>query len=151
MMPNHVHGTIVIRHDDCRGEVASPIAVSPIPKTKQGGDTPPLRRHTLGQIVAFFKYQSAKQINHTRNTAGVPLWQRNYYEHIIRGEEETDRICTYIIENPMKWGNDEDNPETIEKLAKRPDKEERVRVCKKLRRQGAQKMRNEAYLLGTSQ
>jgi len=134
VMPNHFHGIIVIRHDDCRGEVASPIAVSPIPKTKQrgdipeGGETPPLRRRTLGQIVGYFKYQSAKQINHIRNTPGVPVWQRNYYEHIIRSEEEMDRIRTYIIENPAKWAEDEDNPANMDKRVKSPDKEERVRT-----------------------
>jgi hypothetical protein len=82
----------------------------------------------LGQIVGYFKYQSAKQINHIRNTPGVPVWQRNYYEHIIRSEEEMDRIRTYIIENPAKWAEDEDNPANMDKRVKSPDKEERVRT-----------------------
>jgi len=41
------------------------------------------------------------------------FWQRNYYEHIIRSEEETARTRRYIIENPAKWADDEDNPENI--------------------------------------
>jgi putative transposase len=116
VMPNHFHGIIVICHDACRGEVSSPIAVSPIPEikqgeeTKEGGDTPPLRRCTLGQIVGYFKYQSSKQINEIRNTPGYPVWQRNYYEHIIRSAEEMNRIREYIFENPLKWVDDEDNP-----------------------------------------
>lgn len=113
VMPNHVHGIIVMRHDNCRGEVSSPIFVSPIPTMKQGGETPPLQKRTLGNIVAYFKYQTTKQINRIRNTPGVPLWQRNYYEHIIRNEEEMNRICEYIIENPIKWTEDEDNPDYI--------------------------------------
>jgi REP element-mobilizing transposase RayT len=119
VMPNHFHGIIVIYHDNCRGEVsspASPISMLPISKTKQttkGGGTPPLRKRTLGQIVAFFKYQSAKQINQTRNTPRCPVWQRNYYEHIIRSEEEMNRIRQYIIDNPAKWAEDGDNPGNI--------------------------------------
>lgn len=113
VMPNHVHGIIVIRRNDCRGEVSSPISVSPIPTIKQGGETPPLRRHTLGQIIAFFKYQSTKQINKIRDTPGHPVWQRNYYEHIIREEQEMNRIREYIIENPAKWTEDKNNPENI--------------------------------------
>ena len=78
VMPNHVHGIVVICHDNCRGEVSSPINVSSMPKTKQGGDIPPLRR-TLGQIIGYFKYQSSKQINQIRNTPGHPVWQRRMW------------------------------------------------------------------------
>jgi putative transposase len=113
VMPNHFHGIIVMCNDYCRGEVSSPIAVSPMPKIKQGGETPPLRRPTLGKIGAYFKYQSAKQINQIRNTPGYPVWQRDYYEHIIRNEEELTRIRRYIIDNPAKWSEDEDNPANI--------------------------------------
>jgi putative transposase len=119
VMPNHAHGIIVIYHNDCRGEVSSPIVVSPIPKTKKEGATPegggtlPLQRRTLGQNVAYFKYRSSKQINQIRNTPGIPLWQRNYYEHIIRSEEEMNRIRKYIIDNPAKWVEDENNPVNI--------------------------------------
>lgn len=113
VMPNHMHGIIVICHDDCRGEVSSPISFSHISKKTPGGETSPLQKRTLGQIVAFFKYQAAKQINLIRNTPGLPVWQRNYYEHIIRSEEELHRIRQYIIENPAKWDNDENNPGNI--------------------------------------
>jgi putative transposase len=109
VMPNHFHGIVLICRNDCRGEVSSPSSVSSIPKLKQGGETPPLHRRTLGQIVAYFKYQSAKQINLVQNTPGYPLWQRNYYEHIIRNEEEMDRIREYIIDNPAKWAEGENN------------------------------------------
>jgi REP element-mobilizing transposase RayT len=116
VMPNHFHGIVVICNDNCRGEVSSPIPfVSSISKINQGrgipegGETPPLQRRTLGQIVAYLKYQSTKQINEIRNTPGFPLWQRNYYEHIIRSEEEMKRTREYIINNPLKWSEDEDN------------------------------------------
>ena len=75
----------------------------------QGGETPPLRR-TLGQIVAYYKYQTTKQINRIRNTPGIPVWQRNYYDHIIRNDYELNRIRQYILNNPLQWDNDENNP-----------------------------------------
>ncbi|MBI5103127.1 MAG: hypothetical protein HZB33_15030 [Nitrospirae bacterium] len=116
VMQNHIHG-IVILNNTCRGEVSSPVpSVSPGPnttiniKTKEGGETPPLRRHTLGQVMAYFKYQSAKAINLLRNIPGFPLWQRNYYEHIIRDDRELHAIREYIRYNPMKWDEDEENP-----------------------------------------
>jgi REP-associated tyrosine transposase len=65
---------------------------------------------TLGQIVGFFKYGISKHINLIRNTPGTKLWQRNYYEHIIRNENEYDRITEYIKNNPMKWEFDGFNP-----------------------------------------
>jgi putative transposase len=116
IMPNHFHGIIVINndyHNNCRGAVSAPIVVSSIP-IKPGGETPPLQKtespkRTLGNIVAYFKYQSAKQINQISNMPGCLLWQRNYYEHIIRSENEMDRIRQYIAENPFKWAEDEEN------------------------------------------
>jgi len=116
-MPNHIHGIIFM--NNCRGEVSSPSSdvVAPYsktkPATKQGGDTPPLRKITLGQVVAYFKYQSAKEINQTRNTPGIPIWQRNYYEHIIRDDAEMNRIREYIVNNPLQWDNDTENPENV--------------------------------------
>jgi putative transposase len=130
VMPNHIHGVIFI--NNCRGEVSSPFSevVAPNSKTKtapihgretsEGGETPPLRKITLGQIAAYFKYQSAKQINQIRNTSGTPVWQRNYYEHIIRDDRELQAIREYIRYNPLKWNEDEENPEmkgTIQKNA----------------------------------
>lgn len=82
---------------------------SPDPETSKGGETPPLLRRTLGQIVAYFKYQSSKQINESRNMPCVPIWQRNYYDHVIRDEHDINRIRQYISENPAKWNEDEYN------------------------------------------
>ena len=106
IMPNHFHGVIVIRNDIRRGEVSSPSGGGN--DQIQGGETPPLRKR-LGQIVAFFKYQSAKHINQSRKTPGHAVWQRNYYEHIIRCDDELNRIRQYIIDNPAQWWVDEDN------------------------------------------
>ena len=74
-----------------------------------GGETPPLRTLvcTLGQIVGYFKYQTTKQINIIQNIPGSRLWQRNYYDHIIRNDEDLNRIRTYIRNNPQQWSIDQ--------------------------------------------
>jgi len=61
------------------------------------------RKMLLPKIIGKFKMQSAKQINKIRNTPGIPVWQRNYYEHIIRHENELNRIREYIVNNPLQW------------------------------------------------
>jgi REP element-mobilizing transposase RayT len=60
----------------------------------------------LGKIVAYFKYGTTKQINELRNTGIDKIWQRNYYEHIIRDEDDLNRIREYISNNPAKWSED---------------------------------------------
>jgi putative transposase len=65
---------------------------------------------TLGAIVRGFKSASTKQINIYRNTPGIPVWQRNYYEHIIRNADAHNRIRAYIVNNPRRWPQDEENP-----------------------------------------
>jgi REP element-mobilizing transposase RayT len=86
IMPNHVHGIIWIT-DERRGEVISP-RVNPNKNilnenidgtSNQGGETPPLRKPTLGQIVAYFKYQSTKEMNRIETDKAITkFWQRNY-------------------------------------------------------------------------
>jgi REP element-mobilizing transposase RayT len=132
IMPNHVHGIIIILADG-RGAVPAPcnepnsnattypqkeeIIVAGNKTAEQdlslqrGGETPPLQRPALGQVVAYFKYQSTKEMN-TLDGSGVvtKFWQRNYYEHIIRNEREMDNIWRYIEANPSAWEKDEENP-----------------------------------------
>jgi hypothetical protein len=67
-------------------------------------------RHGLPEIVRAFKSFSARRINRLRRTEGIPVWQRNYYEHIIRNELEMDRITRYIESNPSRWMDDAENP-----------------------------------------
>jgi putative transposase len=49
-------------------------------------------------------------INGLRGTPGIPVWQRNYYEHVVRHEDDLDRIRRYIQDNPRRWAFDRDNP-----------------------------------------
>ena len=57
----------------------------------------------LGAIIRGYKSAVTKQINELRDMLGVPIWQRNYYEHIIRSERAYKTIYRYIINNPQKW------------------------------------------------
>ncbi len=99
VMPNHLHGILII-NDNCKGG-------------SRTAPTETMRRKSLGRLIGAFKTVSSKQINQIRSTPGHAVWQRNYYEHIIRGEKEMNRIREYIIDNPAKWADDENNPENI--------------------------------------
>jgi putative transposase len=123
IMPNHVHGIIWITTKR-RGEVISPrdnsnknIQNANVDETNnQGGDAsqPPLHQPTLGQIVAYFKYQSTKEMNRIEtDKANTKFWQRNYYEHIIRDEKDLQNKTDYIESNPMLWDEDDNNPSNI--------------------------------------
>ncbi len=61
------------------------------------------RSASLSEIVRALKAFSAKRINSLRKTPGQPVWQRNYYEHVIRDEIEWQQIRAYIDENPQRW------------------------------------------------
>ena len=100
VMPNHLHGIIVISDVDTRrgGSRTAPTTSRTAPTIKP-----------LGRLVGAFKTTSTKQINNMRNTPGEKLWQRNYWEHIIRNENEYRRIAEYIRNNPAKWEMDKLN------------------------------------------
>jgi len=109
LMPNHLHGILILT-DNGRGD--SRIA-------------PTYKRKPLGRLIGVFKTVSTKQINRIRNTPGERLWQRNYYEHIIRNEVELHRIREYIINNPMKWEIDKNHPDNIKKHDPAPHRHHR--------------------------
>ncbi len=76
-----------------------------------GGETPPLRAPTLRQIVAYFKYQSTKEMNTLKKRGVVTkFWQHNYYEHIIRNQTDLQNKTNYIEAHPILWDGDDENP-----------------------------------------
>ena len=100
IMPNHVHGIIVVgaRH-------AVPLQSSPeCFGAPVAGSIP--------TIVRSFKSVVAKHVNALRGTPGIPVWQRNYYEHVVRDEESLNRIRQYVADNPARWAFDRENPWT---------------------------------------
>ena len=102
IMPNHLHGIIVITSDTRRGS------------SRTAPDSPaasaPTRRKPLGRLIGAFKTVSTKQVNLAHGTPGRLLWQRNYYEHVIRDDEEWNQVREYIAGNPMQWEMDAENP-----------------------------------------
>ncbi len=102
IMPNHFHGIIHIT--DSQHQCI---------QTGRGGVTPPLQKlrlPTLGDIIGYFKYRSTKHINQLSNSPGQRIWQRGYYEHVIRNEAELNSRRQYILNNPIKWQLDRNNP-----------------------------------------
>jgi REP element-mobilizing transposase RayT len=134
IMPNHFHG-IVVLHEDSVGarrclaqenlmNVGYPDDSNGDDRQLQGnsmkkkkGDPPDrpygLKRGSIGAIIGQFKSLVTKQINQMRNTPGTLVWQRNYYEHIIRNEKDLYAIREYIQNNPLKWDLDENNPVNV--------------------------------------
>lgn len=117
IMPNHVHMIIhIVGRGNIMGrENPAPTILGPIPLGHVYGSGNPTP--TLGQIIAYFKYESTKQINQYYVRAGIippntikKIFQRNYYEHIIRNEDEYMRIKQYIRLNPQIWKRDRNNP-----------------------------------------
>ena len=80
----------------------------------QAHSSAPLRRKggSLGSIVAGFKSAVTKKINQHRNTPGTKIWQRSYYDHIIRDENDLEKLRHYVRYNPEKWPQDQENLES---------------------------------------
>lgn len=123
IMPNHIHGIInFIETNVGAGSQPAPdsimisdtvqITCENVSDINGAGCEPaptPIKKHGLPEIVRQFKTFSAKEINEMRNTTGTTIWQRNYYEHIIRNEKELWKIRQYIKYNPINWEKDEYN------------------------------------------
>ena len=106
VMPNHIHGIIWINNNDFVGaERRSALtSVHPAPTTT---NFPHVTAGSLGAAVRAYKSAVAYAVNAARATRGAPVWQRNYYEHIIRNDADLNRIRDYIANNPLKWMDDD--------------------------------------------
>ena len=104
IMPNHAHGIIVIRYDNSPSIVGATHWVAPTPGTRPKGPKP----NSLGAIIGSYKSAVSYRIHKELNAIGV--WQRNYYEHIIRDEQDLQNKTDYINANPSLWDEDENNP-----------------------------------------
>src|SRR6266487_2745875 len=104
IMPNHVHGILVVV--DVRVGVQH---AAPLQQRDRRGRVN-VKPGSLGAIIRSFKSAVTKRINEMPKALVSDPWQRNYYEHIIRNEQDLDRIREYILNNPDKWDTDENNP-----------------------------------------
>jgi REP element-mobilizing transposase RayT len=109
VMPNHVHGIIVIfdvgATHAVRATHASPLQQNTSSKIPNGP-----KQRSIGAIIGSYKSGVSKLISETSATQVQNVWQRNYYEHIIHDDAELGRIREYIINNPLQWLDDKENP-----------------------------------------
>ena len=137
VMPNHLHGILIITDNDDlyhhhnrnrnrdrnRRDTLQRVSTESESESESEsgmGMEPGMGMGTIEQfgkpthnsiptIVRLFKSTVTKQINQIRQTLGIPVWQRNYYEHIIRNDDELNKIREYIINNPLTWKTDENH------------------------------------------
>jgi putative transposase len=88
IMPDHIHGILFLIDQESIG--STPVSMAE-------------KIHGLPEIIRALKTFSAKSINEIRRTTGRPVWQRGYYEHVIRNNRDLDRVRKYIDENPFVW------------------------------------------------
>jgi len=105
VMPNHLHAILSISEPRRGGSRTAP--------TEPQGALKP-----LGRLIGAFKTVSTQRVNALRNTPGAPVWQRDFFDRIIRNEAELNRIRQYILDNPANWNLDPENPvATLESAA----------------------------------
>ena len=107
VMPNHLHAIIIVG-----AQFIAPTANT----SNESGKGAINRAPTLGEMVRAYKAASAAMIR--RAAAPDVAWQRNYYEHVIRDEDELARIRRYIEDNPRMWETDEENPAAQKRTCK---------------------------------
>jgi len=112
IMPNHIHGIIFLidKKETIVRDVGAGLQIISDIKTDFSVKPVPTKRHGLPEVIRGFKTFSARRINQIRCLAGIPVWQRNYYECIIRSEESLQKIQEYIIKNPLSWQQDKLHP-----------------------------------------
>lgn len=122
IIPNHIHGIIFIVDNP----VGADLCVRP--KGQSHRIAPTLDEHigsqspngpTLGKIVQWFKTMSANEYLRAIKANGSEivsgkLWQRNFYEHVIRSESELNDIREYVLNNPIHWEEDENHPRILQ-------------------------------------
>jgi REP element-mobilizing transposase RayT len=96
IMPNHLNAIVAI------DQAAHP-----------SDSTLGVRNRSLSSLINGFKAAATRRINELRGTLAAAVWQRNYYEHVVRNEGELNRIREYIALNPVKWAADRENPAAL--------------------------------------
>ena len=109
IMPNHIHGIIVIRFPRS-DEVSNQGTACRAPTFHHDYEPEAFGKPVAGSlatIVRSFKSAATKNVRQEFGAGVLPLWQRNYFEHVIRNEESMNNIRNYIWENPIHWMTDE--------------------------------------------
>ena len=127
IMPNHLHGIIIIESSEVAGEALANqdfsqqqnLSSQCFAPTVYTGETIKIngtKPQSLTAITQNYKSVSTRQINRMNKAKGNVIWQRNYYEHIIRNEEALNNIREYIVNNPINWVKDQENPANFQTM-----------------------------------
>ena len=103
IMPNHVHGVIFIGNDDVGVQNLEPLQMDESRENQF--------QQIIPKSIGGFKIGVTKWFRQNTNVYNV--WQRNYFDRVIRDEDELNRIREYIIFNPAKWAEDKENPQRL--------------------------------------
>ncbi len=114
VMPDHLHGIVRLRGHEIEADSAEAYgevgADGPTAHSGDGADGPgahsgvPLRRaRSLSSLVAQFKATSTRAINEALGMQSTKIWQRGFYEHVVRDDDDFERIADYIVRNPDRW------------------------------------------------
>jgi REP element-mobilizing transposase RayT len=102
VMPNHVHVIFYFRDFPEQADKSKPI-----------GHFENALAGSLGAVVGRYKTAVTTRINKLRHSTGAKMWQRGYYERIIRNESKLQATRQYIINNPARWAEDRDNLDVL--------------------------------------
>jgi len=125
VMPNHIHGILIVtpvganNYSPIGENILTPVRaknLSPLRTNNHSPHRPQGTSKTIGSIIRGFKIGVTKWCR-KQNRQNIPcsdtikdIWQRNYFDHIIRDDKSLNRIREYIIQNPMQWEFDRENP-----------------------------------------
>lgn len=117
IMPNHLHGIIIIVENEVKQDFSENQNLPSqcfdnigIKSVKINGT----QSQSLAAIIQNYKSVSSRKINQIHQAKGNVIWQRNYYEHIIRNAEVFNQIHQYILNNPINWQTDQENPQNLQ-------------------------------------
>lgn len=148
VMPDHFHGIIII-HEQPTLNIVGAVHEPPLHNNDgsfiDAGNEPPLQESpqphpqprrimTIPLVIGYLKMNTAKQINTLRGTPGDRLWQRGYYDRIVRIEKEYNALTEYILTNPERWGVDQDRTQII--ISKSNSSRKGTHTCPSGQRQG---------------
>ncbi len=114
IMPNHIHSIILKMNEPCKDYINNLNLINQIPtRFKSGIKNNPmeLKEDTIEKIIRWFKGRVKFEAKH--NGFKYFSWQSRFYDHIIRNEKSLNKIRQYIINNPLKWEVDKENPKNL--------------------------------------
>jgi len=110
VMPNHVHAIVWIMGEGCYRIHPGRWKNDNLCRGRQLPAPTEITYENLSNIVGAFKTNAATRINNLRGVIGKPVWQKSFYDRVIRNDHELEYVYKYIQHNPVKWAEDRDNP-----------------------------------------